>query len=87
MCQGEMVLPVSRAVHGLKSEDLLLHLEGKHVLTVVLPVAGSLPQFAVVDVWSDHFLEAPLLVFTLWCRNIIRLRHKSDTYSIYTAFC
>lgn len=64
-----LVLPVSRTVHGLKGEDLLLHLEGEHVLAVVLPVARSLPQFAVVNVWSDHFLEAPLPVFTLRCRN------------------
>lgn len=80
MHHGETVLPVSRAVHGLKGEDLLLHLEGEHVLAVVLPVARSLPQFAVVDVWSDHFLEAPLPVLTLRCRNPTQLHHKSNIY-------
>jgi len=56
---------VSRAVHGFERKGLLLHLEGEHVLAVVLPVARGLPQLAVVDVGRDHFLEAPLPVLTL----------------------
>ena len=62
---GRLALPVSGAVHGLERVGLLLHLEGEHVLTVVLPVARGLPELAVVDVGRDYFLEAPLLVLTL----------------------
>lgn len=58
-------LPVSWAVHGFEGEGLLLGLEGEHVLTVVLPVAGGLPQLAVVDVGRDHLLEPPLPVLAL----------------------
>lgn len=56
---------MSRAVHGFEGEGLLLHLEGEHVLAVVLPVAGGLPQLAVVDVGRHHLLETPLPVLTL----------------------
>lgn len=57
--------PVTRAVHGLEGERLLLHLEGEHVLAVVLPVSWGLPQLAVVDVGRHHLLEAPLAVLAL----------------------
>lgn len=56
---------MSRAVHGLEGEGLLLGLEGEHVVAVVLPVAGGLPQLAVVDVGRHHLLETPLPVLTL----------------------
>ena len=56
---------MSRAVHGLQSKLLLLHLEGEHVLAVVLPVARGHPQAAVVDVWGDHLLESSFPIFTL----------------------
>lgn len=56
---------MSRAVHGLQSELLLLHLEGEHVVAVVLPVARGHPQPAVEDVWGDHLLESSLPIFTL----------------------
>ncbi len=56
---------MSRAVHGLEGEGLLLYLEGEHVLTVVLPVTGGLPQLTVVDVGRHHLLETPLPVLTL----------------------
>ena len=61
-------LPVSGAVHGLQSKDVLLHGEGEHVLTVVLPVARGLPQLAVVDIRRRHFLEASPAVLLL-CRQ------------------
>ena len=57
--------PVSGAVHGLEGEGLLFCLEGEHVLTVVLPVSGGLPQLAVVDVGGHHLLETPFPVLTL----------------------
>jgi hypothetical protein len=41
---------VSRAVHGLDGELLFVYLETEHVLAVMLPVAGRLPQLGVVDV-------------------------------------
>jgi hypothetical protein len=42
---------MARTVHRLQSELFLLHLEPEHVLGVVIPVAGGLPQPGVVDVW------------------------------------
>ena len=56
---------MSGAVHGFEGVGFLLHLEGEHVLAVVLPMARGLPQLAVVDVGRDYFLEAPILVLTL----------------------
>lgn len=50
--------PVAGAVHGLQREDVALHGEGEHVLAVVLPVAGCLPQLAVEDVGGGYFLKA-----------------------------
>lgn len=64
---------MSRAVHGFEGEDLLLHLKGEHVLAVVLPVSGGLPQLAVVDVGSHHLLEAPLSVLTLPKTDVVKL--------------
>lgn len=61
----EVASPVSRAVHGFEGKGLLLNLEREHVLTVVLPVARGLPQFAVKDVGCHHLLETSLPVFTL----------------------
>jgi len=41
----------ARAVHGLQGKDAtVLGLGGKHVVAIVLPVAGELPQRAVHDV-------------------------------------
>jgi hypothetical protein len=42
---------MARTVHRLQSELFLLDLEPEHVLGVVIPVAGGLPQPGVVDVW------------------------------------
>jgi hypothetical protein len=39
------------AVHGLERPLLLLNVEGEHVIVVVLPVTGRLPELAVVHVW------------------------------------
>lgn len=74
-CEETEVSPVSRAVHGLESEDLLFHLEGEHVLTVVLPMPRCLPEFAVVDIGSHNLLEAPLPVLTL-AMNVTMFSHK-----------
>ncbi len=41
---------VSRTIHGLESELLLLDLEAEHVIGVVVPMAGGLPQSRVVNV-------------------------------------
>lgn len=62
---SKLLIPVSRAVHGLKSKKLLLHLKGEHVFAVVLPVPRGHPEFAVVHVWSDYLLESSLPIFTL----------------------
>lgn len=56
---------MSGAVHGLQRKLLLLHLEGEHVVAVVLPVARGHPQPAVEDVGGDHLLEPASPVFTL----------------------
>ena len=53
---------VARAVHGLEGKLLALNVKAKHVLLVVLPVSGALPELGVVHVWGDDLLEAPLRV-------------------------
>lgn len=53
------------AVHGFQCEFLLFHFEWEHVLLVMLPMAGGLPQFRIVNVWRDDLLEATLPVFLL----------------------
>ena len=53
---------MSRAVHRLEPELLLLHFEPEHVLSVVIPVARGLPQLGVVDVGRDDLLEPTLPV-------------------------
>lgn len=44
---------VTRTVHGLQRPLLLLDVENEHILLVVLPMAGRLPQLAVVHVGRD----------------------------------
>lgn len=56
---------MSRTVHWFEGEGLLLHLEGEHVLAIVLPVSRGLPQLTVVDVGCHHLLETPLPVLAL----------------------
>lgn len=79
-CFGDIArdpsLPVSGAVHGLEHEDVVFHGEGEDVLAVVLPVAGCLPQFAVVDVGGGHFLIASPPVLVLENK---RERHKTTS--------
>lgn len=58
-------IPVSRAVHGFQSKQLLFHFKGEHVLAVVLPVARGHPEPAIIDVRGDHLLESSFPVFTL----------------------
>jgi hypothetical protein len=49
---------MSRAVHGLHSESLLLNLEQEKVILVVLVMSGSLPEFEVENVRRHNFLVA-----------------------------
>lgn len=46
---------VPRAVHRLERPRLLLDRQREHVVLVVLPVAGRLPQLAVVHVRRDDW--------------------------------
>lgn len=64
-------IPVAWAVHRLECKDLFLHLKGEHVIAVVLPMPGGLPQLAVVNVWCHHLLEASLLILILEVRKHI----------------
>ena len=45
---------VSRAVHRLECPCLLLDIEGKHVILVVRPVTGGLPELRVVHVRGNN---------------------------------
>merc|ERR1719234_1025192 len=56
---------VSRTVHRFQAESLLLDADLEHVLGIVVPVAGGLPQLGVVDVWTDNLLKASLPVLLL----------------------
>ena len=51
-------LHVARAVHRLERVGALLGLGEEHVLLVVVPVAGLLPQGNVEDLRAAHFLVA-----------------------------
>lgn len=53
---------VSRAVHGLESEGVVLDLEREHVLGVVLPVSRGLPELRVEHVGRADLDEATLVV-------------------------
>lgn len=56
---------VSRTVHGLQRPLLLLDGESKHVVLVVLPVAGRLPEFGIGHIRGDDFLVTSLEVLGL----------------------
>lgn len=45
---------VARAVHRLQRPFFFLYVKRKHIVLVVLPVAGSLPEFTVVHVRRDN---------------------------------
>ena len=53
---------MARAVHRLDGVLALFRLGEEHVLLVVVPVAGTLPQVHVQDLRTAHFLVAVLLV-------------------------
>ena len=45
---------VTRAIHRLECPCLLLDIEGEHVILVVRPVTGGLPELRVVHVRVDN---------------------------------
>ena len=51
---------VAGTVHRLQAKGFLLYADLEHVLRVVVPVAGGLPQLGVVDVGADHLDETQL---------------------------
>jgi hypothetical protein len=53
---------MSGAIHGLQSPLLLFHVESEHILRVMLPVTGDLPEFRAVHVRRANLLIAPLPV-------------------------
>jgi len=53
---------VTRTVHGLKTEMLLLNVKSEHILLVVIPVTRGLPELGVVHVGGDNLLVATLSV-------------------------
>lgn len=53
---------MTRAVHGLQSPLLLLNIQHEHIILVVLPVSGSLPELAVIHVGRNNFLVSTLEV-------------------------
>lgn len=55
---------VPRAVHRLESKCVFLNIESKHVVLVVLPVAGGFPELGVVHIWCNNFLvvTSPILL-------------------------
>jgi hypothetical protein len=54
---------VGRAVHGLEGPLALLDIKLKHIVLVVLPVTGSLPDINIVHVGGLNLLVATLAVF------------------------
>jgi len=55
---------VTGAVHGLQSEILFFDLEGKHVVLVLSPMAGSLPQSVAVHVGGDNLTVSSDFIFS-----------------------
>ena len=47
---------VTGAVHWLERPFVFLDVEGEHVVLVVLPVSGSLPELAVEHVGRDDYV-------------------------------
>ena len=83
---------VAGAVHRLQAKGFLLYADLEHVLRVVVPVAGGLPQLGVVDVGADHLdetqLSLNLSLSHLIALVIIFLRNAStkDNYLLKAAF-
>jgi hypothetical protein len=65
---------VSRTVHGLESELLLLDLEAEHVIGVVVPMAGGLPQSRVVNVRGHNLKMTKPINNNLKMTNTIIIR-------------
>src|SRR3546814_18995904 len=59
VCSSDLM---ARAVHRLDRIGALLGLREEHVLLVVVPVPGLLPQADVKDLRTAHFLIAAVLV-------------------------
>lgn len=55
---------VTRAVHGLQSPLALLDVQFEHIIRIVLPVTGLLPDADVVHVRGLDLLVATLAVLT-----------------------
>lgn len=58
-------LAMARAVHGLQSEFLLLHVKSEHAVFIMVPVSGDFPEVGLVHVGRHDLLEASFSVFTL----------------------
>ena len=56
---------MARTVHWLESISLLFNVDLEHVVRVVIPMSGDLPQLRVVQVGSHDLLEAALPVLLL----------------------
>lgn len=48
---------VTRTVHRLETPFLFLDVEREHIVFVVLPVTGGLPEFGMVHVGGDDWTE------------------------------
>lgn len=57
--------PVPWTVHGFEGKSVLFNIKGKHVVTVMLPVARGFPEFTVVHVRRQHLSEVTLVIFLL----------------------
>jgi hypothetical protein len=56
---------MSGTVHGLDGELFLVDRHAEHVIGVVLPMSGSLPELRVVDVGRANLGVTSLVVFAL----------------------
>lgn len=56
---------MARTIHGFQSERVFLHIEREHMFRIVGPMTGSLPEFSVVNVRRDDFLETSFPIFLL----------------------
>lgn len=54
---------MARTIHRLQCVRVFAHVEFEHVIAKMLPVAGRLPQFGIVDIRRDDFVESTLSIF------------------------
>ena len=73
-------LDMTRAVHRLNREIAFFRLSGKHIVAIIFPVTGFLPQGAIHNQRSFYFLVTPLIL--LGAHVLLDLLPQSPTFGM-----